>query len=218
MIKVIIADDHPFIAEGVERNLTSMGIEIASKVTELKLLDKEVKRVSPDVVILDISFSNEKMSGLDYLELWSKGKVGTRKEKYILFSQHNDISIIKEGFKLDAKAVISKDTPTTQLADAVKVVARGDTWLPRETVQALVSDEQHKPNKSESGKIDSLSERELRVFTLYAQGKITKEICEILPDVGLRTIQNDMVRIKEKLGLLKQADFVRLAMREGILK
>lgn len=208
-IKVLLADDHPLMMAGFETVLVDYGIKAIGKTTAPEEAVKLYEEKKPDVLVLDIRFG-EKMTGLD------AAKDVLRKfpnANIVFLSQFDQDSLIKEAYRIGARAFLTKSCTADDLADAIKLAQQGEKSFLPEVAERLA-------NIAIQGDISlqsKLDEREFVVFEYMAQGLTNQEIAEKL-SLSPKTISNTSQTIKEKLGVHRPADITRLAVKHGLIE
>lgn len=205
-IRILLADDHAVLREGLktllgsEDDMVVVG-EAADGISVLPL----VQKLSPDVVLMDISMGR------------GSGAMATREIKkqnndvqVLVLTVHEDASYLQEMLSAGASGYILKRAATKELINAVRIVAEGRTYLDPEMSAAVV--QSFSPLKADGQK--QLTERELSVAKLLAQGYTQKEIAAQL-SVSIKTVDTHKARCMEKLGLNSRAELVRFAFQQG---
>ena len=209
-IKVLLVDDHTLVRAGLVRVLEEApDIDVVAEASNGIDAIVEFERVVPDVVILDIS-----MPDMDGLETTKK-----------LISQHPDarilvLTVYPEDYyaarviKAGALGYITKGTSTTELYDAVRIVASGKRSLSQKSKDILILQLLDKHTNFDS--IQDLSDRELQVLCLLAGGKKTREVANEL-GLSVKTIETYRARILSKLHLHTNLDIVRFAYQNKLV-
>ncbi len=212
--KIIIIDDHPLLREGIksviEKNRRYEVIGEAGKGEEGFDL---VKRLKPDIAIIDISLPD--MNGIDLIRRIRREYPNT---KIMVLSVHSKIDYIVESFKAGALGYLVKEAASNSLIDGLNTISEGDYYLDsslsREVVKRLI-------NTSSIKKIDdpvynSLTPREQEILRLIAEGFSNKEIADMLC-ISLKTVENHRYNIMNKLGLHSIADIIKFAVKVGLV-
>jgi two-component system invasion response regulator UvrY len=208
-IKVLLADDHPLIIEGLTVVLPRLGLDVVGHVDRATDVIKKFKQVSPDVLVLDVRFGPG-ATGLDIgRELLSVHPAA----RIVFYSQFDQNEIIRDAYQLGGLAFVTKNTAPETLVQAITTAAEGKTYfLPaiaeRLALLGLRGDE------SPRAKLDA---REMEVFLQLARGLTNNEIAERM-NLSSKTISIIGQGVREKLGAQRAADLTRLAMRHGMLE
>lgn len=207
-IRALIADDHPSIRDGLQALFPSFGIEI---VTKEMLGSDALESYDPnlhDVVVLDINFGEGKLSGLDV----SKQLLERHpKVSIVLYSQHDQIELIKESYQIGIKSFIPKSASPTQLADAMKKAALGQVYLLPEISERLAM-----LWTGGESPLQQLDPRELEVFKQMAAGRMNQEIADSM-GLSVKTISTTSQNIKDKLHMTRPAELTLLAVKHGLI-
>jgi two-component system invasion response regulator UvrY len=203
-VRVLIADDHPLIVIGLTTALSDLGIEV---VGHAEMADEVVPRylaTQPDVLILDIRFG-EGRTGLDVArELMQK----VPSPRIVFYSQFDQDETITEAYRLGGAAFIPKNTAPKLLAEAIRHVNSGQPYFLKEIAERLALIGVRRDESPQS----KLESRELEIFKLMAQGLTNNEMAEKM-SLSPKTISTISQTVKEKLGVHRQADITRLALK-----
>lgn len=210
-IKVLLADDHPILREGVrsvvekEPDLQVVGIaEDGRKALEL------VQKLLPDVLVIDITMPN--LNGIDA----TRQIVHEFPEvKVIALSIHSSRQFVVNMLKAGASGYILKECTPEEIVKAIRSVFAGEVYLAPLKVVSMVAEWAKSPQKSES-LLDVLTDREREVFQLMAEGGNPKQIGLQL-HISRGAVDAIVRRIKTKLKVDSVAKLVIIALQEGIL-
>jgi len=210
-IKIIIADDHKIIRDG----LTSMigrehDMEVVAEAENGREAVKLALDINPDVVVMDIV-----MPELNGVEATQQITSSNPKIKVVALSMHTDRRFVTRMLKSGASGYLLKDGAFKELAIAIRTVMAGQIYLtPR--VQGVVVDEYlHNRDMDENTGLPSLTVREKEVLQLLAEGKSTKEVASHI-HVSVKTVETHRQNIMKKLNLSTLAELVKYAIREGL--
>jgi DNA-binding NarL/FixJ family response regulator len=208
MIKVLLADDHAIVREGLKRILaeTSEFTVVGEAASSPEVL-AEARAHRPDVVILDIS-----MPGRGPVETLHELKRHDPKIRVLILSMHPESQYAVRLFSEGAAGYLSKESAPELLVEALRKVHRGGKYvspaLAEELAQRLAGD-------YEVLRHERLSDRELQVFRLLGAGKTVTEIGREL-NLSPKTISTYRARILEKTGLHSTAEIIHYAVRHGL--
>lgn len=165
--------------------------------------------VLPDVLILDIRFGGQ-LTGLDIArQIFGQSPAA----RIVFLSQFDQDSLIKEAYRIGARAFITKDCDPDELVAAIRRAHQGELYFMPRIAERLAS----LSVKGDASPQSLLDDRSLEIFTLMAEGLTNVEIAERLA-VSSKTISNASQAIKDKLGIHRAADITRLAVRHGLLQ
>ncbi len=201
MIKLIIADDHPLIIEGMRAALQKdEDIMLLAEVQNGIELIKKMESELPDVVIMDIN-----MPDMDGIEATQKVHKNFPSVKVIAFSQYDDKHFITRMLRAGAKGYLLKSTPVKELIKAVKLVHDGSVYLGKGLPDLYTHEK-----KSKSNFDVMLTEREIEILKLICEEKNTREIADEL-FISLHTVETHRANLMQKtdsrnlVGLVKWA-------------
>ncbi len=207
-MKVIIADDHRIVREGLRWMLADRDdIEIVGEAANGRELLDLVTETDADICLLDVRMPE--MGGLEALERLQEVAPGLR---VIILTMHDQPAYLRRAIELGAAGYVLKNTGREELVKALEVVARGDAYLQGELARPLVSE----LVEDEEGR-RLLDERERRVLQLVARGLDNRAIGE---EIGTSeaTVKNVLGSVFEALGVKTRAEAVAVGLRLGIIE
>jgi DNA-binding NarL/FixJ family response regulator len=201
---IVLTDDHVLFRQGVKKIIEEVaGLQVVGEANDgLELLEL-LKKVSPDLVILDISMPN-----LRGLEAAREIKTLYPQVKILLLTMHKKKDFLQEGVEADVDGFLVKEDADTELLQAVEAIRRGQKFfspLLSGKLADLVRD---------SGRGDPLTRREKEIVKLLAEGKSSKEIAQLLY-ISVYTVRRHRDNIMKKLEFKGLADLVRYALEQG---
>lgn len=205
----MLADDHPIVMAGFSTSLAGLGMEVVGQARSPDEAVAMYDALLPDVAVFDIRFGAG-LSGLDAARTVLKAHPQAR---IVFLSQFDQDSLIKETYRLGAKAFVTKDCDPADLASAVRQAHGGKLYFLPHIAERLA-------NLSVQGDVSpqsQLDQRGLEIFKLMAEGLTNAEIAEKL-NLSTKTISNISQSIKEKLGVDRQAYITKLAVRHGLIE
>lgn len=210
-IKILIADDHQLFREGLINLLSDTPeIEVVAHAENGKVAVEEAIIYKPDIVIMDIGMPV--LSGIEATELL-KSKMPDI--KVIALSMHSDKHYIKGMLEAGATGYLFKNCTHSQLIEAIETVYAGKKYLSDEITEVLIDDYLNKGDSIDDDTED-LTEREMDVLILLAEGSTTRDISEQL-FVSVKTVGTHKQNILKKLKLKSTVDIVKYALKKGII-
>jgi two-component system, NarL family, response regulator YdfI len=212
LIRVLIADDHLIVREGLRLILEAEpGFELVGEASDGAEALELAKKLHPEVVLMDLRMP--RMDGLTAIEHLREQQPEIA---IVILTTFKEDDLMRRGLKLGARGFLLKDTDRIKLFNTIRAAARGETLLQPEIIEQLVSppDVGNKTPKS-SAEI-GLTDRELEVLAAVAQGERSKEIAYRL-GITERTVKAHLSNIYAKLGVDSRAAAVSEAMRRGVL-
>ncbi len=211
VIRVILADDHAVVRAGLRAVLGSAkDITIVSEASNGREAVGLAERFKPDVVVMDLSMAE--MDGLTAMkEIVAKGPM----PRVLILTMHVEEEFLVQALEAGASGYLVKSAADRELVDAVRMVARGDVYVQPAAGRVLAKGLKRK-SPDERSRYEKLTERERAVLQLVAEGYSAPEIGEKL-FISPKTVDTYKQRINEKLGLSHRADYVRFALKLGLL-
>ncbi len=215
LIRVVLADDHAIVRAGLKAVLgTAKDIDVvgeASNGTEAIAL---AERLHPDVIVMDLTMAE--MDGLTATKALAAKGGGTR---VLVLTMHAEEEYLVPLLEAGAAGYLVKSAADRELVDAVRTVARGELFVRPAAARVLakgLTNKKKDEHADDRARYEKLTERERDVLRLIAAGYTAPEIGERL-FISPKTVDTYKQRINEKLGLAHRADYVKLALKLGLL-
>ena len=204
MIRVLLADDHSIVRDGLKRILAATtDIEVAGEAASGDQALALVKRGAYDVAMLDMS-----MPGLSGLDLIKRVKIEKPKLPILVLSMHAEAQYAARVLKAGASGYLNKDSASEQVIGAIRKVATGGVHIPEAAAAGLLG--------ASKAPHDALSDREFEVLRLLVDGLGPTDIGERL-HLSVKTVSTHKTRILEKLNLGSTAELVRYALEHKLI-
>lgn len=213
LIRVVLADDHAVVRSGLKAVLGSAkDIEVVGEAANGNEAIALVNRLHPDVVIMDLTMAE--MDGMTATRaLVEQGSAS----RVLVLTMHTEEEYLMQVLQAGASGYIVKSAADRDLVDAVRTVAKGEVYVQAAAARVLARGiTQKDPNAEERARFEKLTERERDVLKMVAQGYTAPEIGAKLY-ISPKTVDTYKQRINEKLGLQHRADYVKVALRLGLL-
>ena len=207
--RILIADDHNLVAEVCKR-LLETEFDVVGVVVDGRALVRAAGELGPDVIVLDIA-----MPVLNGLDAGQQIKKSLPAVKLVYLTMNPDVEVAAEAFRRGAHGYLLKTCAAGELVLGVREVLRGKSYmspaLSRDTVNFL-----RRQGKNLIQEDDRLTERQREVLQLLAEGKVMKEVADIL-SMSTRTVAFHKYRMMEVLGAKNNAELVRYAIRNHMV-
>ncbi|MCI8860824.1 MAG: response regulator transcription factor [Lachnospiraceae bacterium] len=208
--KIIIADDHSMVREGLKQLLELDGdIRVIGEAGDgedcLKILQKKM----PQILLLDIDMPN--MNGLEVLKRIKKDKMDL---KVIILTVHNEIEYLLKAVEIGIDGYILKDSDSAELREAIFTVLSGESYIQPSMLPMLESKIIQRNN--DQAKIDLLTRRELEVLKLLSVGLYNKEIGEKL-EISERTVKNHISSIFRKINVTDRTQAAVFSIKNNLV-
>ena len=211
-IRVLLADDHAILREGVRALLgLSDDIEVVGEAVDGQRAIEATRQLDPDVVVMDIA-----MPGLGGLEATLEIKKAGLRSKILILSQYEDREYVHRLLKAGVSGYLLKKSAGAELANAIRAVHRGGLVLDPEVARTAMEDSS--PTAPGGGDpYETLTDREKQVLKLVADGLANKEVAGVL-GISVKTAMSHREKVMEKLGLHNRTELVRFALRRGVIR
>jgi DNA-binding NarL/FixJ family response regulator len=208
MIRVVIADDHTILREGLKQLLAAASdLQVVGEARDGHEALKLVRETDFDVLLLDLS-----MPGRNGMDLIKQVKTEKPRLRVLILSMHAEHQYAVRAVKAGASGYLTKDSAATQLVAAIRKVAGGGAFISAEVAEQLaLSAMPHADGPPHA----SLSDREYQVFQLLVSGRSVSEIASEL-NLSAKTVSTHKARLMEKMGLANQTELVHYAIRHRL--
>ena len=212
-IKVVLADDHFVMRNGIKTLLDGSEIEIIGEANNGVEAVEQVKNLSPDVILMDISMPQ--MNGLDATEIISKQY---KKTKSLILSMYDNEEYILSSVESGASGYLLKDAHREEILTAIRTVAKGEKYFNRAVSNTIING-YLKVKRSGNSDFDTpakLSKQELIILKHIVTGLNSRQIADKL-ELSIRTIDNHRANMMKKLSVRNATELVKLAIEKKML-
>jgi DNA-binding NarL/FixJ family response regulator len=208
MTRVVIADDHGIVREGLRQILAAAGdLDVVGEATDGHETLAIARGTEFDVLVLDMS-----MPGKSGVELIKQLKSEKPKLRIVVLTMHQENQYAVRAIRAGASGYLTKDSASAQLVQAIRKVAAGGAYISAEVAEQLA----HQAHGAAAlAPHEALSDREFQVLRLLATGESLTDIGNRL-HLSVKTISTHKSRIMEKLALANQAELIRYAIAHGL--
>jgi DNA-binding NarL/FixJ family response regulator len=209
MIRVVIADDHQILREGLRQLLQAGGdLAVVGEAADGHAVIEQVRALEFDVLLLDMS-----MPGKSGIELIRQVKAEKPRLRILVLSMHEEHQYAVRAIRAGASGYLTKESATEQLVAAIRRVAGGGAFISAEVAERLALEAM--PH-TEGPRHSTLSDREYHVFRLLVSGRSVSDIAAEL-HLSAKTVSTHKARLMEKLGVDNNADLVHYAVRHRLI-
>jgi DNA-binding NarL/FixJ family response regulator len=212
-IRVVLADDHFVVRNGIRTLIDGSEIEIIGEANNGVEAVESVKNLSPDVILMDISMPQ--MNGLDATQIISKQY---KNSKSLILSMYDNEEYILSAVEAGAMGYLLKDAPREEILNAIRTVARGEKYF-NNSVSTIIINEYLKVKKSATPEITlpvKLSKKEIIILKQIVEGLNSRQIADKL-ELSIRTVDNHRAHMMKKLSVRNAAELVKLAIEQKML-
>lgn len=210
-IRILVVDDHTIIRDGLTSLLNAApGLEVVGEAGDDTTALLQLKRLRPDVVLLDISLGDA--SGL---EIMCRMKAYLPTVRILILTVHEDKEMLQEALHNGASGYLPKYVQKSELINAIHAAMRSEITIHSSLTAMLFADKNHE-DQSRVSIFDPLSRREIQVLRLLAKGNTNGQVGELL-NISERTVEFHRKNILFKLNLNTRAELVEYAAEKGYL-
>ncbi|HQZ72182.1 MAG TPA: response regulator transcription factor [Anaerolineae bacterium] len=212
MIRVVVADDHPLLREGVRALLAKADdIEVVGEAPDGPTAILLASRLKPDVLVTDLAMPGA--GGIAVLEALAREGLPTH---VIVLSMHGDDALVGEALAKGAHGYVLKEAVTEELLLAIRTAARGGTYIGSALGRPLLGQVAPEVRPPSGGAAASLTARELQILRLIGAGHTSKVIAAEL-GLSVKTVEHYRTSLLAKFGASNLVGLIRGALREGLL-
>jgi len=211
MIRVLLADDHSIVRDGLRRIIEEDGnMTVVAEAADGHTAITHARQIQPNVAVIDIS-----MPGLDGLEVTSRLSSYCPELPVLILTMHEEDQYIIRAIEAGAKGYITKRSAPEQLVNAILKVYQGGRYLTESAMEILAL----RVARGESGRspLDTLSMRELQVLRRLAKGHTNREIAKAY-GISVKTVDTYRARLLKKLALRNNAELSRFAILNKLIE
>ena len=212
-MKILVADDHAVVREGLRQLLNSQpDMEVVGEAEDGREALEKAKSLRPDVIILDIAMP--RLSGLEAARLIKEAVPDTG---IVVLSMHKKEAYVHQVLASGALAYVLKASPSSDVLQAIRAVHRGEYFLSSQIRAEVISTylESRREKPSARG-YDLLSDREQQVFRLIVEGNSTHDIADVLC-ISPKTVEKHRSNVMKKLGIRDLVALVKYAVNIGVI-
>lgn len=207
-VKVLLAEDHQVVREGLRALLEREGFQVVGEAPDGREATLLAKTLKPDIAVFDIA-----MPLLNGIDAAREAQVESPQTRVVLLSMHSEDQYVRSALEAGIRGYVLKSKAAKDLVQAIRDVSRGLYYMSPEISQTIIDSYR---TKSEAPS-PTLSARERQVLQLVAEGKTTKEVASIL-GISVKTADTHRSRIMKKLDIHDVASLVRYAVRAGMVQ
>lgn len=211
-IRVMIADDHAVVRQGIRNVLEQVeGLEVVGEAGDGDKALELARELRPDVVLLDVT-----MPGRTGLEVTRELRADELDAGVLILSMHDDPEYVLQAVRAGADGYVLKDVTPAELRKAIQTVHEGrEYFAERVTHQLSVGLRAELEREQRKSRLESLTARETEVLVLVADGLTNREIAERL-EISPRTVETHRERVMTKLRIRTVAGLTRFVVEEGL--
>ena len=212
-IRVLIADDHRVILDGLRLLLEAKGdIKVVGEAVNGREAVQKARELNADIVIMDIAMPE--LNGIEATRQICQSAPATR---VIILSMHSTTEHIKRAIKAGAQGYLLKESTGVELVDAVHAVLKGRRYISQKISDILIDEfVDHSDGGSAEPSLERLSPREREIIQMVVEGKTSSEIANLI-FLSPKTVETYRSRLMQKLGIKNLPDLIKFAIQKGLI-
>lgn len=208
MIRIVIADDHTIVREGLKQLLAGdPGLEVVGEARDGHEVMQRVRELDFDVLMLDLS-----MPGRSGIDLIKQAKAEKPKLRILVLSMHEEHQYAVRAIRAGASGYLTKESASTQLISALHRVAAGGAYITPEVAEQLALGAMPSGDQAPH---TALSDREFQVLRMLASGGSVTDIAERI-NLSVKTVSTHKARLMQKLGVSTTTELLRYALQHRL--
>lgn len=210
-IRLMLADDHRMLREGLRRSMSEEGFDVVGEASDGDEAVRMADQLRPDVILMDVT-----MPDVDGVEATRRIHSSQPEIRVIMLTMHADSDVLASAIRAGASGYLVKDCSTDEVAEAVRMAANGDTALSPQLAATMLDEVRRLDRPTDSDDERVVTRREEEVLQLIADGCSTPEVAERLY-ISQKTVKNHLASIYQKLDARDRTQAVLQAVRMGIV-
>ncbi len=211
MIRLVLADDHAIVREGLKRIVGEAGdLQVVGEAADGGEVMQRVRELEFDLLVLDLS-----MPGRSGMELIKLVKAEKPRLRILVLSMHQETQYAVRAIKAGASGYLTKESAPAQLVQALHKIAGGGAYISAEVAEQLALGAM--PGGNAASPHESLSHREFEVMRRLAAGESVTDIATAL-NLSVKTVSTHKANLMAKLGLHNPTELVRYALKHGLIE
>ena len=217
-VRLVLADDHRMLREGLRRSLEGEGFDVLGEAADGAAAVQLAEELRPDVVLMDVS-----MPILDGVEATRQVRRVAPDVQVVILTMHADQEVLVRAVRAGASGYLVKDCSTEEVVQTVRQAAAGETTISPDLATAMLAEAQHvaggeqTPAPGDGAAEPVISKREEEVLQLIAEGASTTEVATKL-FISVKTVKNHLASVYQKLDSRDRTQAVLRAVRMGIIR
>lgn len=214
-VKIVLVDDHQIVRDGIKSLLKDQEhINIIAEAHCGSEIMELLSKIAPDLIIMDIS-----MPGKSGIEIAQEIKEKYTESKILFLSMFLNEEFILNGIKAGAKGYLPKNTTKTELLKAIETINAGNDYFSEEVSKIILKSyvKSAQNEEEDKNKIELLTNREIEILKLFADGYTNHEISDML-HISIRTVESHKTHIMQKLEMKSTVELIKFALKNNIIK
>ncbi|MBI2704082.1 MAG: response regulator transcription factor [Actinobacteria bacterium] len=210
-IRLMLADDHRMLREGLRRSMTDQGFDVVGEARDGDEAIRLAEELQPEVILMDVT-----MPEVDGVEATRQIKQLFPEIRVVMLTMHADQEVLASAMRVGASGYLVKDCSTEEIANAIRDVAGGKTALSPQLAASMLEEVRRLDQPAANDEDRIVTKREEEVLQLIANGFSTTEVAEKL-FISQKTVKNHLASIYQKLDARDRTQAVLQAVRMGIV-
>ena len=212
MIRIVIAEDHNLVREGIRALLEKTGdIDVVGEAVDGQEAVAITQRLTPDVLIMDIAMP--RLNGILAAKQLRDAGVTT---SIVILSMYSDELLVRQALQNGAKGFLPKGSVSDELLFAVRAASRGAIYLSPSISSTVLSDQSLSGRSKAGGKTGSLTPRERETLLLIGKGHTNNQIAQRM-GVSIKTVERHRTHLMQKLNVRNLVELIRVALKQGLI-
>ncbi len=213
MIRVVIADDHHLVREGIRALLEKAGdIEVIGEAGDGKETVELVQKAVPDVLLIDISMPQ--VNGIQVLQRMKELNLPT---KSVVLSMHSDEILVREAVQYGAKCYLLKGSVSDELLLAVRAAYRGAAYF-SPAISDSIAERSMPETKTKPGEASrTLTPREREILRYVSEGHTNNDVAKLM-HISVKTVERHRTNLMAKLDAHNLVELIRIAVKQGLIQ
>ncbi len=212
MIRVVIAEDHHLVREGIRALLErAEDIEVVGEAVDGQEAAELAQRLVPDVLLMDIAMP--RLNGILAAEQLRDAGVTTN---IVILSMYSDELLVRQALQNGVKGFLPKGSVSDELLLAVRAASRGAIYLSPSIPASVLADQTARDNSKTRGAVGHLTVREREILLLIGKGYTNNQMAQVM-GVSIKTVERHRTNLMQKLNARNLVELIRIALTQGLI-
>lgn len=213
MIRVVIADDHHLVREGIRALLEKAGdLEVIGEAADGQDAVEMVRRLTPDVLVMDIAMP--RLNGMQAAEQLRASGIPTR---IVILSMYSDEILVRQALQNGVNGFLPKGSVSEELLFAVRAASRGAVYLSPAISNTVLIDSAAVSGSKAAGPAEQLTPREREMLQLIGKGSTNIQMASAM-GISVKTVERHRTNLMSKLEAHNLVELIRIAMKRGLIR
>lgn len=213
MIRVVIADDHHLVREGIRALLEKAGdLQVIGEAADGQAAVEMVLRLAPDVLVMDIA-----MPGLNGIQAIEQLRASGAATRIVILSMYSDEVLVRQALRHGVNGFLPKGSVSEELLFAIRAANRGAVYLSSSISNAVLADTPDSSGSPPQGPLARLTAREWELLQMISRGRTNSQMAAEM-GISVKTVERHRTHLMAKLNARNLVELIRVAIKHGLIR